>query len=377
MSRLAIGTNTGGRKRNDDNAATFHLNDGTIGLLVADGHGEDGNHAARIAVEVIPQVIREGWNQGDVHQLIHDAFWSAHQDILRDYRTRDPSLHAMPPHQAVEGLMTERATKHEKVPVYYKHNTRDPTLRSYPDSGTTATLVLINPRKESLITAVVGDSDAYCVNNRGSVVSLSTRHTPAHQKEIERIQRDVLPFTGGKVQIRDGRLVIAEVGGDYQHSLEPSRALGHNYARLVGVDPTPEIVERKMGQMPRLVVVGSDGAWEAVSPTTLTRTLTLGHANDVMRSLMSIVQTFSDETEASDNATMALYYHEGNAERHSERTEASPALPTSFAQVPRKRIKNEAKSAAVQKREREIIRRHAPRKLVISLDPELRLTTRR
>ena len=144
-------------------------------------------------------------------------------------------------------------------------------------SGSTAVVVLLIDGK--LICANTGDSRAVLgyietskkdsLNSNGKVwrvANLSNDHKPQLKTEYERI----ISSNGRVFQMvnKEGKFV-----GPYRvwlkdknlPGLATSRAFGDKVGNLVGVIPDPEIIERKINEDDKFIIIASDGVWQYIS----------------------------------------------------------------------------------------------------------------
>lgn len=128
-------------------------------------------------------------------------------------------------------------------------------LKEEEETGTTVTLVYITNTEEKRIIycANVGDSKCYLLTNNGTVSKLTTEHTCADQKEVERIKK-----LGGYV-FNDrvfGSLVV-------------TRSIGDKEMKKYGVIAEPTITKRELNDEDTYVVLGSDGVWDVIGEDNL------------------------------------------------------------------------------------------------------------
>mmetsp|Transcript_39460 Transcript_39460/g.102863 ORF Transcript_39460/g.102863 Transcript_39460/m.102863 type:complete len:366 (-) Transcript_39460:264-1361(-) len=138
-------------------------------------------------------------------------------------------------------------------------------------SGTTATVVLHDHRQDWLMVAHVGDSGAVlgrAVGSKMEAVQLTRDHKPELDDERQRIRES-------------GGLVLADGRGSFRVYRSDSRGPGLNMSRslgdlqghdLCGLSAEPEILDLALGSADKVLLIGSDGLWDAVSPQEAVRT---------------------------------------------------------------------------------------------------------
>lgn len=130
-------------------------------------------------------------------------------------------------------------------------------------SGTSAVIVV--QIGDSLICANAGDSRAILCKANNKIIKLSNDHKPNLPIEKERILA-----SGGRVErIKDRGNYIGSyrvwLKSEQYPGLAMSRSLGDFIAKSVGCISEPEIIEAKLTEDSRFLIVGSDGVWEFLS----------------------------------------------------------------------------------------------------------------
>ena len=124
------------------------------------------------------------------------------------------------------------------------------TILSYPEQGTTATIVRVIENKIEI--ANLGDSSAImCCDEFGHAIELTENHNAEkNSNERERIRR-----AGG------------HVSGSYrvENRLMITRALGDIWGRHVGISSIPFYQVKTLDTDVKFVVLASDGVWDYVS----------------------------------------------------------------------------------------------------------------
>eukprot|EP00418_Pyrodinium_bahamense_P071453 CAMPEP_0179080102 /NCGR_PEP_ID=MMETSP0796-20121207/35980_1 /TAXON_ID=73915 /ORGANISM="Pyrodinium bahamense, Strain pbaha01" /LENGTH=325 /DNA_ID=CAMNT_0020777449 /DNA_START=56 /DNA_END=1029 /DNA_ORIENTATION=+ len=239
-SRSQVGAHTlasfgKGTGENQDSFVTTANDSGSKCFVgVFDGHGEKGGRVSNFARTALSRSLFE------------------HKDLHSD------------PRGALEGAYhdTQRQLEREHAP--------DASL-----SGTTA--VAAYQHRDRLLVANVGDSRAVlgrCDTARPSrlrAVDLSADHKPGRADERNRIERaggtvDQMAFpvfTNGSIRwVRGGPERVMDKSG--MGGLAMSRSLGDLSLRPY-VTSQPELVEKRLDNRDKVLVLGSDGVWDQVS----------------------------------------------------------------------------------------------------------------
>lgn len=130
-------------------------------------------------------------------------------------------------------------------------------------SGTTAALVA--QVGNTIFCANTGDSRAILFNKNNTIICLSKDHKPDDPSEKERIIS-----SGGRVEklVENGQSVgpfrVWLKYEDYP-GLAMSRSLGDFVSKSIGCSYLPEIVEHKLTNLSKFLVIASDGVWEFLS----------------------------------------------------------------------------------------------------------------
>jgi len=119
----------------------------------------------------------------------------------------------------------------------------------HQDSGTTAVNFFIKDRK--IFCANVGDARVIIIG-KGKVVPLTVDHRLSNPKERKRVEK-----LGGRI---DDPYLIRGFQG-----IMPTRTLGDEYFKSVGVIATPDVNEHKISAADTALIVGSDGLFDIIS----------------------------------------------------------------------------------------------------------------
>eukprot|EP00397_Hematodinium_sp_SG-2012_P028755 GEMP01030308.1.p1 GENE.GEMP01030308.1~~GEMP01030308.1.p1 ORF type:complete len:376 (+),score=85.33 GEMP01030308.1:315-1442(+) len=190
---------------------------------VADGHGANGQPAARFVASQLPQALH---NQPEFPSDILGAFQCA-------FKTTDEELG-------------------KSVRVKF--------------SGSTAVTCLIHGKKA--YGAFIGDSRAIIARreeNAWSIVPLSIDHKPDVPEERARIEATggrVKPIECDGVPVGPARVWLQTKEGP---GLAVSRSFGDTVAKRVGVSSEPAMLEVKLKPADKFFILASDGVWDFLS----------------------------------------------------------------------------------------------------------------
>ena len=177
-------------------------------------------------------------------------------------------------------------------------------------SGSTYVIVFRFGKK--LICANVGDSRAILVK-KDIIEPLSIDHKPNLPKEKSRIESK-----GGSVHPceddnGDDAIMRVWVKGEDYPGIAVSRSIGDEVATSVGVDCTPEIIEKSLDGDERFIVVASDGIWEFLSNERVKDIVTPFYVkNDPSGACDKLIEEASNlwknDGSARDDITCILYF---------------------------------------------------------------------
>lgn len=126
-------------------------------------------------------------------------------------------------------------------------------VETYPNSGTTITIVQMSPEK--IQTIHVGDSQARVFREGDTFKTLTIPHRPTVGSEKKRIADQGIP-------LQDKRLFLPEMGA----YVACSRSLG--YSQPSPVLPYPEIRSYTRTTIDRYLIVATDGFWDIIEKKT-------------------------------------------------------------------------------------------------------------
>ena len=285
----------GPKTLNEDECTTFTLSKNTTIMIVADGHGgKNGKIAAQVAVKFFCNALEkiDEMSISELRALLTKTFPEAHEAIrvalIKNGHNR---------YSDVQGTVRE-------------------LNESAVHGGTTFTVCItkydLETKKTHVITAYVGDSEAYLVKKDKTFVELTNvDHSPkslsewVRLKELERLRheaKDTRPVAtcvydthhrNKQVFILDGATQTwimdpKYVSDPWSHGLQPAnvryepgaylyynsirgldvtttlamtRSLGDFYAHVVGVTYEPSVSEVEV-EDGDTIVVASDGLWD-------------------------------------------------------------------------------------------------------------------
>ena len=134
-------------------------------------------------------------------------------------------------------------------------------------SGSTCSSLIFSPEK--IISINVGDSRCVlgkCVNNKWTSKNLTRDHKPTEEDEKKRILDK-----GGRIEAYkdDQGVPIGPervwLKGEDLPGLAMSRSFGDDVAHMIGVTSKPEIMEFKLYEEDKFILLGSDGIFEFIS----------------------------------------------------------------------------------------------------------------
>lgn len=96
---------------------------------------------------------------------------------------------------------------------------------------------------------------------------MTTDHKPDQLEERRRIEKcggSLTYLHGGKPFIRGGDFTARQARGDRPMQLNYSRAFGGKDLKMYGLIAVPDILQIQISPADRLLIVASDGLWDAV-----------------------------------------------------------------------------------------------------------------
>jgi serine/threonine protein phosphatase PrpC len=193
----------------------LNLSGGKIFVGVFDGHGPQGTHVANRVKSIFTEQAHAVASASDIRGAFHRVFTQACNQILNDPAGKE--------------------------------------------SGTTATVALVDTAAQRVSIANVGDSTALVIDPRGSIIFASQDHKATNESEAQRLRA-----RGGTIQ--NGR-VIAKSPNQYmtEATLAMTRAIGDSQFATQGVNGEPEIIPDVKFESGSSLIIASDGVWDFVS----------------------------------------------------------------------------------------------------------------
>jgi serine/threonine protein phosphatase PrpC len=204
---------------NQDNYLEMGLGGGYIFLGVFDGHGPNGTYMSGLVKNAFAERAHEISRSADITQAFMSAFSKISDECAED------------------GL-------------------------SY-DSGSTATVALIDTYQNRVSIAHCGDSTALLVDEAGGVIFLSRDHKPSDPIEAERLRAQGSAIVDGRLMLR----------GRTDSHIGFTRSFGDLGYVPQGVNAEPEIVDGLHFEPGSALILGSDGVWDMVTKEDVTHTI--------------------------------------------------------------------------------------------------------
>eukprot|EP01054_Gregarina_sp_Poly1_P001609 Gregarina_sp_Poly_1__1608@NODE_1407_length_4212_cov_129_277684_g937_i0_p1_GENE_NODE_1407_length_4212_cov_129_277684_g937_i0NODE_1407_length_4212_cov_129_277684_g937_i0_p1_ORF_typecomplete_len671_score76_38PP2C/PF00481_21/3_7e51PP2C_2/PF13672_6/7e15SpoIIE/PF07228_12/2_7e08_NODE_1407_length_4212_cov_129_277684_g937_i09202932 len=201
-------------------------------FAIFDGHG--GSAASDFAKLNFHHILREQLRTSSVMEALH-------QSILE-----------------TDTLFAASIAKRSSIDSGFSYYRGNCSTVSPAKAGTTATVVVANPSEGKFWTAHVGDSEAWLFTS-SKAVRLLRPHSPLRWDERRRIET-----SGGMVS----KQIIGATGrriGRVNGVLSVSRAIGDTHLKQ-WVISTPEITEHSIAGDEEVLVLASDGLWDALEP---------------------------------------------------------------------------------------------------------------
>uniref|UniRef100_A0A7S2M6P1 PPM-type phosphatase domain-containing protein n=1 Tax=Zooxanthella nutricula TaxID=1333877 RepID=A0A7S2M6P1_9DINO len=187
---------------------------------VFDGHGPSGHDISNYVKERLPRLI------------------------LEDERLGSPSMKAVVS-EAFDKVATSLSEEGTAI------------AGKAAKSGTTATIVVHDHRKNMLTVSHVGDSGCAIASGKNYKAKyLTPDHKPNVSSEAKRIAK-----ANGAVTF-DGRSHRVHKKGGYGPMLNMSRTIGDLWGAGIGLTHEPDTLQVKVGSSDKLLVLCSDGVWE-------------------------------------------------------------------------------------------------------------------
>ena len=230
----------GVKKKNQDNFfiyKNFLNNSDTIFLGVCDGHGMFGHDISGYLVNILPQNLHSELTKNEVKSINNDEDFQKISDISSQTFVQT----------------NLNMVNNGSIDCSY--------------SGSTCSSLIFSPEK--IISINVGDSRCVVgkfLNNKWSAKNLTRDHKPTEEDEKKRILDK-----GGRIEAykdEKGEPIGPErvwLKGEDLPGLAMSRSFGDDVAHMIGVTSKPEIMEYKVCEEDKFILLASDGIFEFIS----------------------------------------------------------------------------------------------------------------
>ena len=230
----------GVEKKNQDNFFIYKkfLNNPELMYLgVCDGHGMFGHDISAYLVNMLPQNLNSDLIKDDITSIFKDSEFSKISDIATNTFVQT----------------NINLVNNSSIDCTY--------------SGSTCSSLIFSPEK--IISINVGDSRCVlgkCVQDKWTAVNLTRDHKPTDEDEKKRILDK-----GGRIEpYKDDngepagpeRVWLKE---ENLPGLAMSRSFGDEVAHTIGVTSKPEIMEFKLSEEDKFIMLASDGIFEFIS----------------------------------------------------------------------------------------------------------------
>ena len=228
------------KKTNQDNFfiyKNFINNPDTIFVGVCDGHGTFGHDISNYLVNNLPENLHSSLIKDNITSINSDEDYSKIKDII-----------------SLTFVQTNiNLVNTEQVDSSY--------------SGSTCSSLIFSPKK--IISANLGDSRCVLAKFDGekwTAQNITRDHKPTEEDEKKRIIEK-----GGRIEAykdEEGQPVGPErvwLKGEDLPGLAMSRSFGDDVAHMIGVTSKPEILEYKVCNEDKFILLGSDGIFEFIS----------------------------------------------------------------------------------------------------------------
>jgi serine/threonine protein phosphatase PrpC len=185
-------------------------------LGVFDGHGAEGDHVSNRVKAVFAEMTHSIASAPDIEGAFQQAFAQARNRIMQTNIGKE--------------------------------------------SGTTATVALVDSGKKTVSIAHVGDSTAIVIDSRGNIIFQSEDHRPSNEKEAPRLRA-----CGS--QVRDGRMLL---NSQPEIHVGFSRSIGDFQFAQQGVISEPDIATVPFDASSSLLLA-SDGVWDVLQKEIVAR----------------------------------------------------------------------------------------------------------
>jgi VCBS repeat-containing protein len=200
---------------NQDTYLEVHISDGKKLVGVFDGHGTLGEHVSNRVKGVFSEMAHSIASAPDIQGAFQQAFAQARNRIQ----------------QANIG----------------------------DESGTTATVALVDSVRKNVSIAYVGDSTATIIDPRGNMTFQTEDHRPDDVKEEQRLR-------ACGTQVRNGRVPL---NGKPEVHLGLARAIGDFLYAGQGVIAEPTVIQSMPFEAGSSLLLASDGVWDVLPKATV------------------------------------------------------------------------------------------------------------
>jgi serine/threonine protein phosphatase PrpC len=197
-------------RANQDAYLEISISEGKKLLGVFDGHGVEGEHVSNMVKSVFADLAYSIVSASDIKGAFQQAFGQARIRVM----------------QANIG----------------------------EESGTTATVALVDSVQKSVSIAYAGDSTAIVIDSRGNIVFQSEDHRPGNEKETQRLRA-----CGS--QVIDGRLPL---NSNPEITFGFSRAIGDFRCAQQGIVAEPDVIPAIPFEAGSSLILASDGVWDVL-----------------------------------------------------------------------------------------------------------------
>jgi serine/threonine protein phosphatase PrpC len=203
-------------RANQDAYLEIKMSDGKRLLGVFDGHGVVGEHVSKIVKDSFAELSYSIEAASDIQGAFQQAFGVARRRVI----------------QANIG----------------------------DESGTTATVALVDSVRKTVSIAYVGDSTAIIIDPRGNMIFQSEDHRPSNEKEGQRLRACGSEVMNGRVPLNS----------DPEIDFGFSRAIGDFRASQQGIIAEPDVFPAMPFEAGSSLILATDGVWDVLPTSAVT-----------------------------------------------------------------------------------------------------------
>ena len=276
------------KKKNQDNFfiyKNFLKNPDLIFLGVCDGHGMFGHDISAYLVNNLPQNLHSAFLKENLSTINNESEFKKISDIASN------------------------------VFVQTNLNLVNNASIDCTYSGTTCSSLIFSPEK--IISLNVGDSRCVLgkfINDKWSAKNLTRDHKPTEEDEKKRILEK-----GGRIEAykdETGEAVGPErvwLKGEDLPGLAMSRSFGDDVAHMIGVTSKPEILEYKLCEEDKFIMLASDGIFEFITSDEAVNMVKDYYLKDDIDGALNYLYKISSqrwimEEEAIDDITLIIIF---------------------------------------------------------------------